>query len=521
MLFLSFLLQQLNKHVVFVTRNQSQSTCPARLDFIDKQKTLTSDRTWIGSGEQTLKQLDGITIEPGTVIFISDYESNTQDTEELPGTTLVCVNCSLAILYNVINNALCDIRLWSDQYFSASDQSLFAMIELTAKLSSASVLLLNPNYRIILSSGLDDSIFLSEQLTTAGTLSEQTIDTIFAEESDSHNPIMYSVPDSELSLYGLKIFHEEKLISVLILEDCSKQTGIDFLGLCACAGKALYRHIIPTNTVRLGTYTKKFHEFWQEIMTQQLTQNSEIHQILERLPFPTEAFVRVIIVTFETSNTGQIPFSFILARLREVFPECNMAVYENEVIILQTYSERCFELNLDTERLTSILERHKGFAGISNGTRNYGTLRSLYLLAKGTITIASELRKNTSERIYSHEDYWVYTAIDMCVHRFLELHHHDDIVYLIHPAVIHIMRYDKQHNTNLRDTLFYYLLNDRNLVKTAAVTFSHRNTVINKVNKINKLICLDLEDGNLRQRLIFSCQIIRYYEEYMKKDLVF
>ena len=55
-------------------------------------------------------------------------------------------------------------------------------------------------------------------------------------------------------------------------------------------------------------------------------------------------------------------------------------------------------------------------------------------------------------------------------------------------------------------------------VQTAAATYMHRNTVINKVNKIMELLDLDLEDGNLRQRLILSCQFIRYYENVMNRE---
>lgn len=112
----------------------------------------------------------------------------------------------------------------------------------------------------------------------------------------------------------------------------------------------------------------------------------------------------------------------------------------------------------------------------------------------------------------------MYCVIDLCVQRYLEIEGNDDVLYLVHPAVILLTRYDSQHNSNLRDVLYYYLLNDRNLVKTAAATYMHRNTVINKVNKILDLLQLDLEDGNLRQRLMFSCQFIRYYENVLKRE---
>lgn len=519
MLFLSYILHELDPHIVFTSFDETQKICPQRLDFAEDQHTLTSDRAWILSAGQMEDLSADIDIETGTIIFISECQSKSGFTDEHPDAAFICVSCSTAALYNIINNTLCKLRQWSEKYVTAADQSLYATINLTAELSSAAVVLLNPNYRVVVSSGLEGSTFLAEQLTASGALPAQLAADLFGKDDRSSLPVRYSIPDSRYSLYGMRLFHEQNLISVLVMEAETNRTDIDFYGLCTCAGQALYRHIIPPNSLHLGTYTKKFRELWLEIMTEQLTQSFEIHHELEQLPFPIRTFVRAIVVEFQNKNAGGTPYSLILAELREVFPECNITVYENDIVILQTYADRCFELNLNTKELFAILERHNGFAGISNGTRDYGFLRSLYLLAQNTIVLASELRKNPKDRIFFHEEYWVYTAIDMCAHRFYDIHHHDDIVYLIHPAVIHLTRYDKQHNTNLRDTLFHYLLNDRNLVKTASVTFSHRNTVINKINKINKLICLDLDDGVLRQRLIFSCQVIRYYEDYAKKQL--
>ena len=519
MLYLSFLLQQLNPHVMHTSRWQSTKTCPARIEIIENQEKITSDRTWLGSGEEIIDKLKDTSIEAGTVIFISDFRSDKCNSIRHINATFILADCSLATLYNIVNNSLCQIRLWTDQLCNAADQSLYNTLSLSAQFVSAPIVLLNPDYRIILSSKLEESKFLTEQLADSGALSEDLVNNIFGKDSEEHSPLKYSIPGKNISLFGQRLYHDKKLISILIIEDDADRTGIDFWGLCDATGKALYRHIIPTNSLRLGTYTMKFQKFWQEIMSQKLTQSVEIIKALEELPFPTDNFISVIVVAFEEQNAEHTPYSFVLAQLRDVFPDCNMTVYENEIVILRTYCERCFRQDLDTEKLSSILEKHNCYIGISNGTRDYGNLRSLYILSKHTIVLASKLRQKPDERIFFNEEYWVYAAIDMCAHRFYELHHHDDIVYMIHPAIIHITRYDKQHNTNLRDTLFSYLLNDRNLVKTAAETFAHRNTVLNKVNKINKLICLDLEDGNLRQRLIFSCQVIMYFEKYMQKKL--
>ena len=60
---------------------------------------------------------------------------------------------------------------------------------------------------------------------------------------------------------------------------------------------------------------------------------------------------------------------------------------------------------------------------------------------------------------------------------------------------------------------------ERNLKKTADDLHMHRNTVLNKLKKINELVDLDFEDQRLRQRLIFSSQFMRYYEKVLELPL--
>ena len=54
---------------------------------------------------------------------------------------------------------------------------------------------------------------------------------------------------------------------------------------------------------------------------------------------------------------------------------------------------------------------------------------------------------------------------------------------------------------------------------TANAMYMHRNTINNKVNQIKKLIQLNLDEPRLSQRLLLSCQIMRYYEIVMQREM--
>ena len=92
-------------------------------------------------------------------------------------------------------------------------------------------------------------------------------------------------------------------------------------------------------------------------------------------------------------------------------------------------------------------------------------------------------------------------------------------MYLVHPAIIELTRYDAEHRSDLREVLYRFLLCDRSLAKTADAAFMHRNTVLNKITKVESMLGIDLNDARLRQKLILSCQIILYIENVLQRSL--
>ena len=64
--------------------------------------------------------------------------------------------------------------------------------------------------------------------------------------------------------------------------------------------------------------------------------------------------------------------------------------------------------------------------------------------------------------------------------------------------------YDEEHKTTYCNTLLEFLKNERNAVATAEALFVHRNTLRNHLNKIADIISLDLDDPNVRFRIIIS-----------------
>lgn len=194
-----------------------------------------------------------------------------------------------------------------------------------------------------------------------------------------------------------------------------------------------------------------------------------------------------------------------------------MAILGHDIVILFSQEDRPQgALPFDHSKLHRLMEQCHSYAGISNATRRLSRLHILHDIVSATMRLGSRLHRfSDSERLFFYEDYSMYYIIDLCASQYIETHQTNDLIYLIHPSILKICRYDAEHHSNLRDVLYYYLLSGCSLNKTATTAYMHRNTVLNKLNKINELTDIPLEDGYNRHRMIMSCLIMRYYEEYM------
>lgn len=64
--------------------------------------------------------------------------------------------------------------------------------------------------------------------------------------------------------------------------------------------------------------------------------------------------------------------------------------------------------------------------------------------------------------------------------------------------------HDANHHTEYCKTLLTWLMHERNTVRTAEVMYIHRNTLKNRLERIEEIITVDLDDYANRQRLLLS-----------------
>ena len=259
--------------------------------------------------------------------------------------------------------------------------------------------------------------------------------------------------------------------------------------------------------------SRQFSRFWGEITANENLTNDEIRGMLQRLPGAEAPFAQVCSVEFDAAPTEKIPYTMVMRELLSVLPNSFGTVRNNEIIIMITYRERRFNYPYDLEKLAAILEHYNAYIGFGNGTRDLTALPMLYALIRHTIRLALKIQVGMETRIMTFERLGMYLVIDLAARGFKAFMGNDGLLYLAHPAIPFLTRYDEEKKNNLRLTLYFYLLSDKSIAETAKRLHMHRNTVMYKIKQVQELCGLDLENPHLCERLLFSCQLARYYEQ--------
>lgn len=79
---------------------------------------------------------------------------------------------------------------------------------------------------------------------------------------------------------------------------------------------------------------------------------------------------------------------------------------------------------------------------------------------------------------------------------------------LISDKLIKLRDYDINNGGELLKTLYYYLMEERSLIKAAQKLDIHRNSIVYRINKINEIVDLDLDDYESRNNILASLELL-------------
>lgn len=459
-------------------------------------------------------------------VSINDLRSNAH----LRQFNLVCGKTDLLTMYDSLNSLMLQYRSWEKAFeiVSGHGHSIQDIVDTAAKLCNSNIFLLNTAGKLIVchvNSDIPDSV--SRELAETGFLSPELTATLISSGCESR--IVRKELADGCSCWIYKVTKHGTAISHMLFIRKEPDRNFDIYTIMELTRNSIHKLMTESGGPAYWA-GERFKSILEDIVEGRLTDNYEINRRFSMISCSTGMFCTFIIIGFHIPKTLDQNATQFLTELEELFPDNHAAIYDGCVVIMLSKPTRIFQPKpiFDSSAFTRLLKNYDAYASISNATSHRSLLRTQYIMTKQVLILGRKLFPDSKERYYFFEDFAEYLTIDFSISNFRHMFGHDDIVLLIHPDAMKLVKYDRDHGTNLLEFVYYYCLCNCNINHTAKRAYMHRNTASSRLAKVNELITADLENGEVQQRMIFSYKVYRYYsrcsdfnlETRMEKDVL-
>lgn len=321
-----------------------------------------------------------------------------------------------------------------------------------------------------------------------------------------HEECTYLICSDEQNMHALPVCHQQ--VNLLLLKT-SVSVALQRISLLLSGSDSPQ---LPDSQLYL--------DFWKDIMFCAITTQKQAEARIKLFPYPLKPHIACIVVHYAKAS-GTLPLSEIQQALSDFFPQTNLFFTKKEWIVLYSQEKDTSDtLDISYEKFSELLTHYQLEAGISYVCQLPEMLRTLYITATTSIQLGKKLDlAPVIARIYTYHQYNPYYVIHLACKSYIQLHKTENLIYLTHPDITRLYYYDQVKNNNLLDVLFVYLSTSQNLNETAHQLHMHRNTVLNKLNKLEKVLQHKLDCESDFFLLLLSCMIMKYQHKYTQRNI--
>lgn len=519
MVTLQMLLSELAEYVSPFSEGHFPTREFTSIYLVDEQTKCLPGILYLGQAEQAARLLIRGDSLAESVIFV---DRMTPDLTNAPtkGELIISTGLSLTAMYNRLNPIFEQARNWHHRLSMESNSGLFRLLQTADTMTGVHFSLFNADHLLI----ADSVEAPTDGVDTRRPLQDRHIGRLWHEEQ-FHAVLGQMEPFED---HVLSQRENGNIYAVTRLRNDTQVLG--YLFAYFDGKRSILQSILSVITsfvlkilnekVKSAEGKLDFQNLSMKLFSSSAEDLQSLEFELRRLPLKPRRYLRGVVIR-KMKDDGSVPvpdhseLNKFFRQLCRLFSNDNVALIDDVIYLLLSADNYNVPVQLEeNEAFCSLLEEYGAFAMVTHPGVHLLTARVMYFQALQLMPIAVNVRYQTTSRCLSMDHYSPFYAIYLCDQSAQSAYGIDDIVYLCHPGVLTLTRYDRAYDSNLRDTLYTYLMNNHNISETSRQLFMHRNTTIYKINKIGELTGCDLNDPHLCHQLVLSCMIIRYLEEY-------
>ncbi|NLT15841.1 MAG: hypothetical protein GXY05_16070 [Clostridiales bacterium] len=440
------------------------------------------------------------------------------------GITFIVFSIPLARLYNSIFKAYTTYRSWIHelQSYRLHEDGLQKMVETGFQQIKHPIIVMNSGFKSMAAYIPDDyHDAITDELKDNGFLAYDTVRMLFNEHrrqpgySKTCTDLEYVSEITGRRTFSRFIRHFGNIAALAVIS----LSGSEEDPYCAVLVKDLFDSIssfLMGNERLKHLSNTEANSLLTDLIEHRLTDQNELEMRLKLLDYSFGKYYCPLILSF--GEPKDIPWNYVIGEMDQIFPNSLITEYQGNLVILAKKERLFAAVTYNEPKMNNFLESYNAYMSIGRCSEFLTSLRPLYIQALATIRLGRIFRKDPKERVFKYDDYCMYHYVELCIESSINTYQFGNMAYLGHPSVIALARYDEEHGTNLRQTLFVYLTSNCNATQSAKKLYVHRNTINYKINLIEEIIGESLGNFAFQEQLMFSFYLIEYIEKYLNEN---
>ena len=276
-------------------------------------------------------------------------------------------------------------------------------------------------------------------------------------------------------------------------------------------------YIVAKLTSHLSMFTeiqagrgKAYEQLILDLLDGKRYEEGEIEALAREVSIATGYSYQLgFIISNRTTERTEHSFA-LMEYIENIIPDSECVLYGDKIIFLRALSadqQRSGEIN---GRFTNYLNSQDCFCLISNPFKSLSSIGAVKNLLLAIIPYV-EADGAPEPRVYNYCEYAELHALGLLAEKI-------PLPMACSPAIVQLREYDQENKTSYYDTLVTYLRRNCNVSETAADMHMHRNSLLYRIGKIEKIVGRTIDDEKFQAEARFTIACIEYHEKYARSE---
>jgi PucR family transcriptional regulator, proline-responsive transcriptional activator len=414
-------------------------------------------------------------------------------------------------LYEEIQDIISAYNQWSDKLLNSlfQEKELQHIIDIGYELLENPILMTDTGLRLLAHIKTDKTDdFRWNNIVQKGYVSEDSIPImelkkLLQKQKNANMPIIVEAGFFKHSQLLTNILVNDKLVGTLCVVQFNRPFRESDVKLAQFLSMIISQ-VMKKNELIHNSKGIMYEYLINDLLEGKLQSNEVIKERIKYLNWELNKNIYILTIRPRELNVSHEQIFKTRDRLTNFFTFGKCAVY-NEYIIIVISQKKEYPFNPeDLNRLTVFLEKSGMYGGISQCFHNLIEIKKYYRQALKAIDLGSSI--STANVVFFYKDYIVNHIMDICAEQ-------EDLRIFCHPSIFILLEYDEKNHVNFTESLYLYIKNFGNQLATSKSLFIHRNTLIYRLDKIEKIMQINLKDSNTLFHLHLSFKILDYLKE--------